>query len=136
MSATAETTLEQTAPPRRPAPERFMRALLRISDTDRTQVASAHRALRTSLIVTGIRCLITYVALPLLAPIMSFAGMLATPLGIALGLIALVSGTLSLRRFWVSDHRGKWMYTAFIAVVFIIVAVTLTVDLVRLASGA
>ena len=136
MTTTAETTLEEPAPPLRPASERFMRRLLRVSDTDRAQAASAHRALRTSIIVTGIRCLITYVALPLLAPVLSFAGMLATPLGITLGIVALISGTLSLRRFWVSDHRGKWMYTAFIAVVFVIVAVTLTVDLIRLGSGA
>ncbi len=130
------TALQTPTVERVPAADRFMLRLLRISATDRSKAAGAHRALRTSMIVSALRCIVTYVALPLLAPVVSFAGVLATPLGIALSAAALVSGTISLRRFWVSDYRGKWMYTAFIAVVFAVIAVTLAVDIKRLVTQA
>ncbi len=130
------TALQTPAATRVPAADRFMLRLLRISTTDRSKAAGAHRALRTSMIVSALRCVITYVALPVLAPVVGFAGALATPLGIALSAAALASGTISLRRFWVSDHRGKWMYTAFIAVVFAVIAVTLTIDITKLVTQA
>ncbi len=125
-------TLPRAAAKPPTAADRVMLRMLRITATDRSKAAGAHRALRTSMIVSGLRCLVTYIALPLLAPVVSVAGVLATPLGILLSLAALVSGTISLRRFWVSDHRGKWMYTAFVAVIFAVVAITLTVDITKL----
>ncbi len=118
-----------------PAADRFVRRLLRVKATDRSTLAGAHRALRTSLLVSALRCIVTYVALPVLAPVISFAGVLATPIGIALSLAALVSGTVSLRRFWSTDHRGRWMYTAFIGVVFAVIAVTLVVDVAKLVAA-
>lgn len=130
------TTLRPPATERVPLADRVMLRLLHVTETDRSKAAGAHRALRTSMIVSALRCLLTYVALPLLAPLVSFAGILATPLGIVLSIAALVSGTISLRRFWISDHRGKWMYTAFVAVVFAVVAVTLVVDITRLVHQA
>ncbi|GAB3814959.1 hypothetical protein GCM10028820_11570 [Tessaracoccus terricola] len=123
VSATAET---------RSAADRFMRRLLRVSTTDKKVVGDAHKAFRTSLVISAIRCLITYLVVPIAVPLLSFAGVFAAPIGIALCIVAVVNGVHSVRRFWISDHRMKWLYTWFMAVVFLVLGVALHADINRL----
>lgn len=111
-----------------------MRRLLRVSTTDSKVVGDAHRAFRTSLVISGIRCLITYLVVPVVVPLVSFAGVFAAPVGIALCVFAVINGIVSVRRFWVSDHRMKWMYTWFMAFVFAVLAVALYADISRLVA--
>lgn len=118
------------------AADRFMRRLLRVKATDAKAVRDAHKAFRYSVVISGIRCLISYVLIPILVPLLSFAGVLAAPIGITLCAIAVVNGIVSVRRFWISDHRSRWMYTWFMAVVFVILAVALYADISRLVTGA
>lgn len=82
--------------------------------------------------VSALRCLITYVLIPFFVPILSLSGWVAAPIGMALCVLAIVNGIVSVRRFWRSDHRQRWMYTAFIGTVFIILTVALISDLTRL----
>lgn len=112
--------------------DRFMRRALGVTSVDRRSTERAHRAFRIAVVVSGIRCLITYLAIPILVPLLSLAGWVAAPVGLALCALAVVTGVLSVRRFWLSDHRHRWMYTAFIAVVFAILALALISDLHRL----
>ena len=73
--------------------------------------------------ISALRCLITYVLVPVLVPILSLGGWVAAPIGLALCAVAAVNGVVSLRRFWRADHAHRWTYTIFIAVVFLILAV-------------
>lgn len=122
----------------RSAPDRFMRWLLRVEGAKRTPFINrdAHRNFRVALIISGVRCLITYLLIPILVPILGVAGVLAAPLGIALCVVAVVNGIVSVRRFWISDHRGKWMYTWFMVVVFAILAIALVADISRIVGAA
>lgn len=143
-SMTTQTAPARPAARRTPArsnhpADRFMRRMLWIPETepvrsDQTD-REAHRSFRTSLIVSGVRCLITYLLVPILVPIVSFAGVLAAPVGIVLCVVAAVNGVVSLRKFWTSNHRTRWMYTAFIAVVFVVLAVALATDIARLVAA-
>lgn len=121
-----------------PAADRFMRRLLRVDRIEKSHrmEQKAHRGFRVSMVVSGVRCLITYLLVPILVPIIGFAGILAAPIGIALCLVAGVNGVISVRRFWAGDHRAKWMYTWFIAVVFVVLAVALATDISRIVSTA
>lgn len=114
------------------AADRFMRSVLGISTLDRRSTQGAHRAFRVSLMVSALRCLITYALIPIMVPILSLSGWVATPISMALCVLAVVNGTISMRRFWRSDHQQRWMYTGFIGVVFTILAVALISDLTRL----
>lgn len=120
------------------APDRFMRRLLRVSEIDAstTTERDAHRGFRTSMIVSGVRCLITYLLVPILVPLIGFAGIVAAPIGIALCVIAAVNGIYSVRRFWVSNHRARWMYTGFIAFIFVVLAIAMATDISRIVAGA
>ncbi|WP_282007180.1 hypothetical protein [Propioniciclava sinopodophylli] len=116
------------------APDRLMRRLLGVGDRRVRPSAEAHRAFRVSVVVSAVRCLITYVLVPVLVPILSLSGWVAAPIGIALCVYAVANGIVSLRRFWGSDHPKRWMYTAFMFVVFVILAIALVSDLSRLGA--
>lgn len=117
-----------------PPADRFMRGLLRVADTDTRQADGAHRAFRTSILVSAVRCTISYLLVPILIPLTAVAGLVAAPISLALSLFAIVNGVISVRRFWVSNHRRRWMYTWFMAVVFVVLAVAMVIDVGRLLS--
>jgi len=121
-----------------PAADRFMRRLLRITEVRKSSLTEreAHRGFRVAMIVSGVRCLITYLLVPILVPIIGFAGVLATPLSILLCVVAAVNGVHSVRRFWLSNHRMRWMYTWFIAFIFVVLAIALATDISRLVGAA
>ena len=114
------------------AADRTMRRLLCVDGLDRGASAGAHRAFRTSVLVSAVRCLITYLAIPILFPLLSLSGWVAAPIGIVLCVIAVVNGVVSVRRFWVSDHARRWMYTGFMGVVFVILAVAMVSEFHRM----
>lgn len=112
--------------------DRFMRRLFRVNGVDQRSGSGAHRAFRISVMASGVRCLITYLLIPVLVPILSLGGWVVAPIGLALCVLAVVNGIVSVRRFWRADHPHRWMYTAFMAVVFVILAIALFSDLNRL----
>lgn len=118
------------------AADRAMRRLLGVRAVDARAGRGAHRAFRVSVLVSAVRCLITYVLVPVLVPILSLSGWVAAPIGLALCVYAVGNGVVSLRRFWRADHQHRWLYTAFMAVVFVILALALASDLSRLGGHA
>jgi hypothetical protein len=119
------------------AADRFMRRLLRVEGgVDRRAGQGAHNAFRVSVVISAIRCLITYVLVPVFVPILSLSGWVAAPIGIALCVYAVINGVISMRKFWRSDHQHRWMYTIFMVVVFFILGLALVSDLTRLGGMA
>ena len=93
-----------------------MLRMLRINPADVDKIdaeglAGAHRAFRWAIVVSAVRCTIMYVIIPILIPMLSVLGSLAAPINIGLCLVAMGNGWLGVRRFWKTDHRGKWGYT-------------------------
>ena len=136
-TSSAPTTAPGAAPPRRRfrsdgAADRWMRTVLGVSDVDPGEGSGAHHAFRVSVVVSAVRCLITYVVVPVLVPILSLGGWVAGPVGLALCAVAAVNGWVSLRRCWRADHAHRWTYTIFIAVVFVILAVATVTELSRM----
>lgn len=114
------------------AGDRAMRRLLRVRELDRGAGSGAHRAFRISVVISAVRCIITYLAIPILVPLLSLSGWVAAPVGIALCVVAVVNGIVSIRRFWASDHARRWLYTGFMGVVFVILGVALVTEMNRL----
>ncbi|KAB1643142.1 hypothetical protein [Gulosibacter chungangensis] len=112
--------------------DRFMRALLRVELVESKDDTGAQRAFQTSLVISGVRCIITYLLVPIVIPVVSVAGLFVAPLSIALCVFAAVSGTISLRRFWRSNHRGRWMYTGFMFFVYLVLAFAIVTDVLKL----
>ena len=120
------------------AADRFMLRLLRIKQVDPIDiegVKKAHRAFRWAIVFSAIRCTITYLVIPILIPIISVAGAVATPVSIGLCVAAGINGVIGVRRFWKPDHVGKWKYPWFMAFVFLILIGTLVFEFTRLVTG-
>lgn len=109
-----------------------MRRLLGVSGVDHRAGTGAHRAFRISVAVSAVRCLVTYLAIPVLVPLLSLSGWVAAPVGMTLCVVAVANGVVSIRRFWAADHVRRWMYTNFMGIVFLILAIAFLSDLNRL----
>lgn len=113
--------------------DQVLRRLLRVEgDPVPGAVFDAQNKLRSSLIISGIRCIITYLLVPIVTPILGFMGAVAAPVSIGLSLIAIGFGYNSLRRFWLADHRLRWRYTIFIVVVWVLLVAGIVLDIVGL----
>ena len=64
-----------------------------------------------SLLISMVRCLLTYIVLPFVAPLLGVGLGVAPLIGIPVGLVAIVANVASVRRFWRADHRYRWHYT-------------------------
>lgn len=76
-------------------------------DYPRVSAVGAQRAFSMAMVISGIRCLIAYIALPFLAPFLNLAPGVGPLLGIGIGLVAIVANVFSIRRFARSQHRLK-----------------------------
>jgi hypothetical protein len=120
----------------RPPADRFVRRLLRVGDAvDKTAVFGARRSTTTAIVVSGVRCTITYLLIPILAPFFGLLEMLDAPVSIVLSSFAIVMGVGGVRRFWIADHRARWSYTAFIGVIVLMLLVAIGFDLAAVVSG-
>jgi hypothetical protein len=88
----------------------FMRRLLRLP-AGADPNAAAEKAFGTSILISTVRCLLTYVLLPLLKPVVDLSGGVGPILGLVIGSVSAVAIVYSMRRFWRADHRLRWAYT-------------------------
>jgi hypothetical protein len=120
---------------RRSAADFFVRRLLRVPDSPvGTTTASAYSAFQRSMLISALRCTLTYVIFPFVLPALSFANGLGPIIGIVIGSIAIVCDVFSVRRFFVVDHRWRWRFAAVASGVIVLLAVLLVQDIVHLAT--
>jgi prepilin signal peptidase PulO-like enzyme (type II secretory pathway) len=112
------------APPRSAA-DRLARQLLRVEQAE----PRALMPLKGSLVISAVRCVITYAIIPAMAPVLTGLGGLAAPIALVLSLIAAVMAIVSLRRVWLADWSRRWGYTIFIGIVLVLLGVTMVFDL-------
>jgi len=115
--------------------DRFMRRLLRVPEGPATANAeSAQRMFSQSILISATRCLLTYVLLPIVAPAIGAATHIGPVIGIPLGLVAMCFDVLAVRRFWLANHRYRWICTAVYAVIISFLLGLMVVDIVRLSA--
>jgi len=106
-----------------------MRRLLHVGDmVDKNAIFGARRSTTTAIVISGIRCMITYLLIPFLAPFVGLLDTFSVPITVALSVLAIVMGISGLRRFWIADHRARWSYTFFIGVVLVLLSVGIAFD--------
>jgi hypothetical protein len=94
--------------------------------------AAARRAFSTSMLVSATRCLLTYVVLPFVAPALGIAAQVGPGLGLVIGLVAIGSNVLTIRRFHAVGHRWRWGYTAVAVSVIVLLGVLMVQDVADL----
>jgi hypothetical protein len=121
---------------RRSSADRTARRLLRLpEDAPPASLVGAEGAFSKSLALSGTRCLLTYVVIPVLGPALGLTGAVGPALGLALGAVSIVAIVAATRRFFAADHRWRWAYAAIGGAILVLLLVQTVVDLVDVAGG-
>ncbi|MFV0523799.1 MAG: hypothetical protein ACK5RL_04800 [Acidimicrobiales bacterium] len=92
----------------------------------------AARGFSRSIMVSAIRCTLTYVVLPFIAPLIGLASGVGPVIGLVVGVVAIVSNVFSIRRFWRADHRWKKPVTVLHLSVITLLLILMAEDLITL----
>jgi len=121
-----ETAVTPQPAPGRPAADAGMRRLLRIpagsADLDADETSGIFSV---SIALSGLRCMFTYVFMPVLTP--ALGAVVGPVIGIPLAVVALAFDVKGIRTFWRVDHPQRWLMT----VVYLVVMGWLAYLLVR-----
>ena len=110
-----------------------MRALLRLPvDAPAASATSAVKLVETSLLISTVRCLLTYIVLPFVAPALGVAAGVTPVVGLVVGGVAIAANVASVRRFWRADHRYRWHYTVLASVIVALLLWLVATDVVDL----
>jgi len=111
-----------------------MRRLLRITPRPpKADDDDVHRLFSTSIVLSALRCLLSYIILPILTPALGAAAGVGPIIGLPVGVIALVFDVKGIRRFWQADHRLRWPVTGLYLVVMGLVTSLVIKDIIHLA---
>ncbi|MGH9026167.1 MAG: hypothetical protein ACRDWD_08640 [Acidimicrobiia bacterium] len=106
-----------------------VRRFLRIPDPATGSITGAQSAFSRSILISAVRCLLTYVVIPLLGPILGVSGAVGPWLGLTLGLVSMTAIVLAVRRLFAANHRWRWGYLAFGGSVFVLLIVQAAIDI-------
>ena len=118
------------APAQRSRADRFARWALRVREPVNGQ--EVHNLFSASMALSGTRCLLSYIVLPVLAPWLGTLPLIGPAIGIPVGVVALVFDVRAMRRFFQSDHRWRWVAAAVYLAVMAMVASLVFRDISRL----
>ncbi len=137
MTEAATATGVDPEPATRSGPENVMCRLLGVPDgppTARQRRDDApYRIFNVAMILSGLRCLLSYVVFPFVTPALGLAAGVGPWIGIPIAVLALSFDFIGIRRFWLADHRLKWQMTVVYLAVMGLVTYLLVGDVVHLA---
>lgn len=129
VAVTPEPSIQQPAPS---GADVAMRRLLRVPVDASGNVRSAQSLFSASIAVSAVRCLITYVMLPLLAPVLDLTGGIGPVIGLVVGTVSMVAVVIAVRRFWLADHAWRWRYTVLATGILVLLTVGAVQDVASL----
>ncbi len=92
------------------------------------------RAFSVSMVVSGLRCVLTYVILPFVTPFLGLAPGVGPVLGLTFGTVAIAANVYSIRRFSRAEHPWRRPVTAIHIGVIAFLLVLMTNDLLELVA--
>ncbi|HJS71902.1 MAG TPA: hypothetical protein VJ858_04165 [Acidimicrobiia bacterium] len=96
--------------------------------------AAARRAFSMAIVISGIRCVIAYILLPFVAPLLGLAPGVGPWLGIAISVVAIVANVFSIRRFARSRHRLRRLVIGINVTVIAFMVVLIGMDLSQIVT--
>lgn len=95
----------------------------------KVSAVGAQRAFSTAMLISGIRCIVAYILLPFVAPLLNLAPGVGPWLGVAIGVVAIAANGFSIRRFSRSRHRLRKPVIAINVAVIAFMLVLMGIDL-------
>ncbi len=96
--------------------------------------ADPTRTLHWSILISAVRCTLTYVVLPFIAPFIGLAPGVGPYIGIPLACVGIVANGYSIKRYWGSDHRWKWPVSAINVGLIVLLTILLILDITQVLS--
>ncbi len=119
-----------TVAPRRSEADLWARKLLFLDpDAPKVSIFAAQSAFQKSIAVSATRCLITYIFLPLLRPVIDLSGGVGPALGLTVGAVSMIAIIVAMRRFFAADHKWRWHYSGIGGAIFVLLTVQAVVDM-------
>jgi hypothetical protein len=113
----------------------LVRRILRIRERPAgVTAASAYAAFQRSMLISAIRCTLTYVVFPFVVPAVGFATGVGPVLGIVIGVVAMTCDVFTIRRFFAIDHKWRWYYSTIALAVIGLLSVLLVQDIIHLVT--
>ncbi len=114
-----------------PPADALVRRLLRVPP-DAAAGTAARSVFGASIVLSTVRCLLTYIVLPVLKPVVDLSGGVGPALGLAIGTVSAVAIVAAMRRFWAASHRWRWGYTVIGGGILVLLAVQAVGDVAAL----
>ena len=95
---------------------------------DNASPAAAERVFSKSVVISGVRCLLTYIVFPFIAPLIGITSNTGAVIGVLIGVVAIVFNVMSIRRLFAADHPYKWWASAMNMAVIVLLVVLFIVD--------
>ena len=137
LKAVSQSTIAPSAGAARGAPSSAdfaMRRLLRIPQgPPSADEASAHRLFSASILISAVRCLLGYVVLPILTPVLGVAAGAAPAIGLPIGLLASRSTYVGSAASGLPTTVGDGRSQAFTSAVMVLVTILVVSDITHLA---
>ena len=134
-SAVTTTADTDTSVPVRSTADRTMRRVLRLPvDAPKQSIMGAEGVFGKSIMVSGLRCTLTYVIFPIVMPLIGIARGVDAILGVVIGTFAIVCDVFTIRRFFAADHRYRWWFSGIALGIVSLLFVLLAEDIIALAT--
>jgi len=118
---------------RRSRADLVVRSVLRIRERPAGMTTgSAYGSFQRSMLISAVRCTLTYVVLPFVAPAVGLATGVGPVLGLLIGSFAMVCDVFTIRRFFAVDHRWRWPISGIALAVICLLSVLWVQDLLHL----
>lgn len=122
-------------PTARSRADQLVRRVLRIRERPaHVTAASAYSAFQRSMLISAVRCTLTYVVFPFVLPAVGFATGVGPWLGILIGVVAIGCDVFTIRRFFAVDHRWRWHFGAIAFAVICLLSVLLVQDVIHVVT--
>jgi hypothetical protein len=113
----------------RPAPPASTAPATAASDQN-----EAARLFSLSIVISGTRCLLTYIVFPWVLPVLGIAGGVGPAVGVVVGVVAIAFNLLSIRRWRASSHAWRLPLMTLNSVVIVFLLVLVALDVSELVS--
>ncbi|WP_419945703.1 hypothetical protein [Candidatus Poriferisodalis sp.] len=90
------------------------------------------RTFRFAILISAVRCTLTYVILPFVAPLVGLAAGVGPAVGIPIAVVALWANVASIRRHWHAGHRWRWPISLLNAGIIVLLVILLVLDVNQL----
>lgn len=92
----------------------------------------AERVFSRSVLISGVRCSLTYVLIPFVFPLVGLGTGVGPVIGIPVGLAAIAANLVSIKTFHRADHRWKLPMITLNAAIIVSLVILVTVDFTQL----